>query len=337
MEKISFSQAAQYGFVFRQAREWMGDDLQRMAHDANLITTPNTTVPAEFTAYIDPLVVEILTAPKRAREIFTEQKKGDWTTSYTKWEVIEPTGKTTPYSDYADGTTSGINVNWPTREQYLFQTTITYGDRESDMSGVAKLNLASQKQKAAAGIIDIDSNKFALLGVAGKEIYGILNDPNIPAAITAAAVGTGDSTYWADKSTVQIYNDILALFAELVSQSKGLIDVHTPLKLCMSPNMSVNLGSATGFNVNVQDMIEKYFDNISVVTVPELSSSSAGETMLMIAPEVNATPTGFIGFSEKLISSRVVPELSNFRQKFVSTTYGGVILQPFAIAQMTGI
>ena len=110
------------------------------------------------------------------------------------------------------------------------------------------MNLASAKQRAAATVLDIDGNKFALLGVAGKEVYGILNDPNLPAAITAAAVGTGDSTKWEDKTTVQIYNDILALFSELVAQSAGLIDQNTPLRLCLSPGMSVKLGAATGLN-----------------------------------------------------------------------------------------
>jgi len=335
---IPFSQVEQLGFHFPGARAWMEKGREaEMARDAALITTGNTTVPAELTAYIDPQVVEILTAPRRAREIFPEMKKGDWTTSYAKWRVDELTGSTQPYSDYADGTTSGVNSNWPTRQQYLFQTSITYGDLETAASGVARMNLASAKQRAAATVLDIDGNKFALLGVNGKEVYGILNDPNLPAAITAAAVGTGNSTKWEDKSTVQIYNDILALFSELVSQSAGLIDQNTTLRLCLSPGMSVKLGAATGFNVSVLDMVKKYFADITIVTVPELASLAAGETVLLVAPEVNGTPSGYIGYSEKMMAGRIVPELSAFKQKFVSSTYGGVILQPFAIAQMTGV
>ena len=192
---ISFQKAKQYGFHFPGARAWMATDSKgrvtnasELAQDAALITTPNTTVPAEFLAYIDPMVVEILTAPRRAREIFPEQKKGDWTTAYTKWRMEEITGSTQPYTDYANGTTSGVNFEWATRQQYLFQTSITYGDLETAMAGEAKINLASSKQRAAATVIDIDANKFALNGVAGRNIYGILNDPNLPVAITAAAV-----------------------------------------------------------------------------------------------------------------------------------------------------
>lgn len=335
--EISFSQAAQYGFNFPQARAWMDGDKNALARDAALITQPNTTVPAELLAYIDPMVVEIMTAPRRAREIFPEMKKGDWTTPYAKWRMDEVTGTSQPYSDYANGTTSGVNSQWATRQQYVFQTSITYGDLEVAMSGVAKLDLAAAKQRAAATVLDIDANKFALNGVAGREVYGILNDPNLPSAITAAATGTGGSTKWEDKTTQNIYNDVLALFSELATQSAGLIDQNAALKLCLSPAMNVMLGAATDFNVSVLDMIRKFFPNITIVVVPELASTSAGETVMLLAEEVNGTPTGYIGFGEKLRAGRIIPDMSSFRQKYTSTTYGGVVLQPFAIASMTGI
>ena len=165
----TFEQAKRYGFIFPGARMWATpENRARIAQDAALITTPNTTVPAELLAYIDPMVIEILTAPRRAREIFGEEKKGDWTTPYMKWRVDEMTGKTEPYSDYANGTTSGVNSEWQTRVQYVFQTSITYGDFEVDMSSTAKVNLAVSKQRAAANVIDIDQNRFYLLGVAGN-------------------------------------------------------------------------------------------------------------------------------------------------------------------------
>lgn len=334
----TFEQVAALGFIFPGARMWASkENMARIAQDAALITTPNTTVPAEFLAYIDPMVIEIMTAPRRAREIFGEEKKGDWTTPYAKWRVDEITGSTQPYSDYANGTTSGVNSEWQTRPQYVFQTSITYGDMEVAMSSAAKVNLATSKQRAAARVIDIDQNKFYLLGVQGREIYGILNDPNLPASITAATTGAGGSTKWADKTTTQIYNDILALFAQLTEQSSGLIDKDTPLKLCLSPEMSVRLGAATDFNVSVLDMLTKYFRNLQIVTVPELHSATAGETVMLIAPEVAGQKTGLLAFGEKIRAGRIVPDMSSMRQKFVGSTYGGIVLQPYAFASMTGM
>lgn len=59
--------------------------------------------------------------------------------------------------------------------------------------------------------------------------------------------------------------------------------------------------------------------------------------MFLIAPEVNGQRTGTLAFGEKMRAGRVVPDLSSFRQKFVGTTYGGIVLMPFAFAQVTGM
>lgn len=334
----TFEQVAALGFIFPGARMWATrENMPRIAQDAALVTTPNTTVPAELLAYIDPTVIEILTAPRRAREIFNEEKKGDWTTPYMKWRVDEITGSTQPYSDYGNGASSGINSEWQTRQQYVFQTVTSYGDMEEALSSQARVNLAASKQRAAAQVIDIDANKFYLRGVKCKEIYGILNDPNLPASISAAASGTGGSTKWENKTTTQIYNDILALFAQLSEQSSGIIDKDTPLKLVLSPEMGVKLGAATDFNVSVLDMLTKYFSALTVVTLPEMHSTTAGETVMLVAPEAGGQETGVLPYGDKIRAGRIVPELSSFKQKFTASTYGGLIRQPWAVASMTGM
>lgn len=337
-KEITFEQAKRYGFTFPGARAWIDKrNIAPLAQDAALITTPNSTVPAEFLAYIDPDVVEILTAPRKAREIFDEARRGDWTSSYEKWRVDEAVGKTEPYADYAHGTTANINSEWLTRQQYVFQTSITYGDYECAATSAVKIELAAEKQRSAAQVIDIDYNRFALLGVAGRNIYGILNDPNLPPAITASPTGVGGSTRWQDKTAPQIYDDCLTLFNELVKQSQGFIDRNSPLKLCLSPSMAVKLGASTDFNVSVFDMLNKYFSNLTIVNLPELSTRPSGDTAMMIASEVAGKQTGYIGYSEKIMAGRVIPDLSSFSQKYVSTTYGAIIKYPLAVSSMIGI
>lgn len=49
-----------------------------------------------------------------------------------------------------------MNSEWQTRVQYVFQTSITYGDFEVDISSTAKVNLVASKQRAAANAIDVD-------------------------------------------------------------------------------------------------------------------------------------------------------------------------------------
>jgi hypothetical protein len=337
MSNPSFEQVKQYGIIFNGARHWITPgSIPRLAQDAALITSPNSTVPAELLAYVDPTIIEILTAIRNAREVFSEEKRGDWTTPYMKWRANEVAGNTAAYSDFGHSGTSGTNYEWHTREQYRFQTVTQYGDLEADMASEAKINLAADKQRAAATIIDIDSNKFYLLGVKGREIYGLLNDPNLNPAIAAAPAGAKGSTKWADKTTQQRYRDILNLFARLVSQTQGLVSEQDELILTISPSARVLLGDATDFNVSVMKMLETYFSKLKLVSLPQLSGPS-GETIQLIAPKVAGMETGLLGFGEKMRAGRIVPDLSSFSQKFTATTYGAVIRIPVAIAQMTGI
>lgn len=338
----TFDEARAMGFVFDAygnfPRTWnIKENKTPMAMDAVLATIPNTTVPAEFLAYVDPRVIDIVTRPRKAREIFNEVQKGDWTTPYAKWRVQEMTGSTQPYTDYGQSRTSGVNYNWVTREQYVFQTLIEYGDFEEAVSAGARISLSADKQRAAAYVIEVDSNYFALFGVAERDIYGILNAPNLSAAITPLPSGTGGAVEWTAKTTQEIYNDILALFSQLVEQGMGHFDQTTPMTLVISPAAAVQLGKATDYNKSVQDMLDKYFSSLKIVTLPELADDASGQSILLIADNVEGQTTGELGFSERLRAGRIIPDISSFAQKWTSTTYGAIIYYPFAIAQMRGI
>lgn len=343
MKRPSFNELQDYGFHFRvpngvPPRGWIcKDNIGVLANDAQLVTVPNTAVPAELSSYLDSRIIDIVIRPLKARGIFTEAQKGDWTTSHAKFRVNELTGSTQPYSDFGNSRTSGVNYNWITREQYIFQTLIEYGDYEEAASSVAKIQLAADKQRSAAHVIDVDSNLFYLLGVAGRNIYGLLNTPNLPAAISPLPTGTGGSVLWARKNTQAIYDDILALFEQLVKQGDGWIDQSSGLTLVISPASSVLLGKATDYNISVQDMLNKYFTNLKIVTLPELADEKTGESIMLIADEMSGNPTGELGFSDKIRAGRIIPDVSSFRQKWTSTTYGAIIYYPFAIATMRGI
>lgn len=319
-------------------RGWIDrNEIDTLAHDAALVTMANSTVPAELLAYYDPRIIDIVTRPRKAREIFSEVQKGDWTTPFAKFRVNELTGSTQPYTDFGQSRTSGVNYNWITRQQYVFQTLIEYGDLEEAVSAAAKIQLAADKQRSAAHVIDVDANLFYLLGVQGMEIYGLLNNPGLSAAIAPLPSGQGGSIAWADKNTQQIYNDILALHEHLVSQGDGWIDQTSGLTLVVSPAAAVALGKATDYNVSVQDMLHKYFSSLKIVTLPEMADDTAGESVMLIADTMSGNPTGELAFSNKIRAGRIVPDVSSFRQKWVSTTYGAIIYYPQAIATMRGV
>lgn len=330
----------QYGIVFDTGAPIRGilanDSIDQLANDAAMVTAANSGIPVEFTSYIDPMVIPILTATRGAREIFGEAKKGDWTTSYARFQTSEITGEVEAYTDYGQGGASDVNPTFPVRTQYIYQTNIRYGDREVDVASRARLQLAADKQRAAATVIDIASNKFALYGVAGLEIYGLLNDPNLPTAVSPLP-NADTKTLWAEKSTKEIYEDVLYLFGKMADRGAGHIDANTELVLATSPATQVQLGKATDFNISARQMLETYFPKIRFVALPELATATSGTSILLVAPTIEGLPTAQIGFSEKFRAMRLIPESSSFHQKFVGSSYGTIIYRPFAIGTMTGV
>lgn len=330
----------QYGIIFDTGAPIRGilanDSIDQLANDAAMVTAANSGIPVEFTSYIDPMVIPILTATRGVREIFGEAKKGDWTTSYARFQTSEITGEVEAYTDYGQGGASDVNPTFPVRTQYIYQTNIRYGDREVDVASRARLQLAADKQRAAATVIDIASNKFALYGVAGLEIYGLLNDPNLPASFTPLP-NAASETQWADKSTKEIYEDVLYLFGKMADRGAGHIDANTELVLATSPATQVQLGKATDFNISARQMLETYFPKIRFVALPELATAAEGTSILLVAPTIEGLPTAQIGFSEKFRAMRLIPESSSFHQKFVGSSYGTIIYRPFAIGKMTNV
>lgn len=317
----------------------------RMANDAALTTTANAGVPAALVQFMDPAITEILLSAVNAKKLAPELKKGDWVDRYYRFPVAEYTGDVTPYSDHGENVASDVNAEYPERENFLFQTVIRYGDLEMATSARARLSLASEKQKAAAIVLNKAHNKFSLFGVAGKKTYGLLNDPNLPATISPATATIGGSTYttWADKAANDpqgaanwIYSDVLKLYSALAAANGALIDTSTPIKLAVSNARVSYLSIPNQFGLTALKMLQDNFPALEIVQLPELSTAS-GEWALMIVPEVMGTPTAELGYSEKMRMGRVIAELSAFKQKAVGGSWGAIVKRPSLIKIMTGI
>ena len=306
-----------------------------MAMDAALLTTPNAGIPVELLTFFDNRAIEILMAKRAATQIFNEVKAGTRADLVRKFRVEEKTGYTQPYSDYANNGKADVNFNFPARENYLFETTIAYGDQEVAETSRAKISLVSSKQAAAATAIAVDMNKFYMRGVAGLQNYGILNQPNLPSAIVAKNGAAGTAT-WSTKTGTEIYNDIVALMSDIASRTEGNVDQSTKYKLVVGPSSNAELNKLNAFGTEtVLTLIKRNFPNLEVVVAPEYDDST--KKIQLIALDVDGTPTGEMAFSEKLIAGRLIPDLSSYRQKFMAGTYGCVVYRPVLVSTMTGI
>ena len=304
-----------------------------MAADAQptLITTSNAGVPAYMTNYLVPELIRVVVTPMKCAEIVgSEIKRGSWVDKTMQFGIVESTGEVTSYGDNNENGSVGVNLNWEPRDAYLYQTVTQWGELELETAGTARVDLAAQKNIAAALVLNKFQNKSYFFGVAGLRNYGLLNDPSLLAPISPA-VGT-----WAAQDAQAIYTDIQRLYAKLVTQTKGLIERDSPMTLALSPASESNFTKTNVYNVNVSDQIKKNFPNLRVEVAIEYATTS-GELVQLIANNLDGQQTAECAFNEKLRAHAVVVGLSNFKQKKTGGTFGTIIKQPAAIAQLLGV
>ncbi|HWE98831.1 MAG TPA: major capsid family protein [Caulobacteraceae bacterium] len=353
----------EFGIVIPEARAYLPAELKRdwsagaamdaiMAMDAQptLTTAANAGIPAMLTTFIDPDVLRIPFAPLKMSMILgSERKKGDWTVLTAMFPMVETTGDTTSYGDFNNAGSSGANINWPQRQSYHAQTIIQYGEREIAMAATAGVNLAVEKQTGAVNALNQLQNKTYAFGVRGLQCYGLLNDPNLTAAIQPGPKAYNAQAHgpWITSGVVtatpnEVYNDVVSLFIQLVTQTDGIIELdrENKLVLALAPDVAVAFTAANSFNVQVRDLLEKSFPNLRIETAVQYDSGVSGlsgNLAQLICEDVLGQETGYCAFTEKLRMHPLVVGMSNWMQKLSQGTWGAVIRQPFAIAQMLGL
>ncbi|MCM6996535.1 DUF2184 domain-containing protein [Enterobacter asburiae] len=333
--------SGKYGIILPGAKDYLKPDFAenfQMAMDAQptMVTANNAGIPAYFTNYVDPELIRVLVTPMKAAEIIGEVKKGDWTTLTAQFPIVESTGETSSYGDFNNNGMTAANVNWVPRQSYHYQTHTRWGERELDMYGAARIGYAAELNVASALVLNKFQNKSYFFGIDGLMNYGLLNDPSLTASITPNATGTGGAVTWSTKDGQAVYDEIVKLYGQLVSQTKGLIERTDPMTLAMSPSAEVNLTKTNMYNVNVSDLLKKNFPNLRVETAVEYSTD-AGELVQLIADRLGEQDTAYAAFTEKMRAHAVVVEESSWKQKKSGGTWGAIIRQPLGIASMIGV
>ena len=329
-----------FGIVFPGATDYLPEEFRAdcgLAMDAAgpLVTVSNAGIPGYLLNYIDPELVRVLTTPMQGAVILGESKKGDWTTLAATFPVVESTGEVSSYGDFNNNGQANANANFPQRQSYHYQTMTEWGERQLDMYGAAKINYAAELNIAGALVLNKFQDNSYFFGIDGLQNYGLLNDPNLSAPV--APISVGGVTLWSGKDGQAIYDDISQrLFAQLVSQTRGVVTRRDKLKLCMSPEIEVNLTKTNQYNVNVTDQLAKNFPNLTIVTAVQYATG-AGQLVQLIADSVEGQNVGTAAFTEKMRAHAIVRETSSFKQKKSQGTWGAIIKVPMAIAGMTGV
>lgn len=311
---------------------------------------PNAALPWMLTAAIDPEVVRVIFSPLDFADILGERKAGDWTEQTRFFPIVEATGEVSSYDDFVNNGRAGANFNYPQLQSYLFQTTVNYGELQIARAGLAKINWVSELQTAAANVLNRFQNLSYAWGQNGLQCYGIMNNPFISAALTPATKawgGTGWFNNGAPAATAnEVYNDIVSMVTQLVAQTNGAISIKDPMTLVMSPQSEIAMTFANSFGVYVEALLKKGYPNLKVKTAPQYGQqssinpqgySSAGNVLQLIIDKIDGQQTAYAAYNEKLRTHKIIPDLSSWKQKQTSGTWGTVLRMPIGVVTMIGV
>jgi hypothetical protein len=339
---MKLNQLREYGIVLAHDAQLLTPEVkakfmgQLLAMDAAgpMVTVPNTGIPQMLTNYFDPRVIEVLVSPMNSELLYPALQKGDWTDRTITFMSVETVGETATYGDYSENGQSGHNANFPQRQSYGFQTNTQWGDEQMAVAAKARLNYAQRQQIASALILRKKENAINLLGVAGLQNYGLMNDPALITPV-APTTGVGGNT-WALKVSDEIYADFVLLWANLIAQGGGLINTKTPVKVGIPNIVEQNLTKQNTYGQVLKDRLKLAYPNMTIETIPEFATSG-GNLVQMIAENVEGQPTGELGYAERMRAHGVVRHSSYFSEKKSGRNWGAVIYYPNFIAQMLGV
>jgi hypothetical protein len=259
---------------------------------------------------------------------------------------MELTGEAALYGDYTNIPLSSWNPNFERRTVLRWEQGIEVGLLEDARSARVRINSAAEKRSAAAISLDIRRNSVGFYGFNGgaNRTYGFLNDPSLPAYITAANTGTGPSTLWSTKTFLNITADIRGMFARLQAASQDVIDVEkSATTLALATNVYQYLSVTSDFGISVRQWLRETYPKCRVESAPELNLANGGANVAYLyadsvddggsdggATWVQMVPSKFqaLGTEKKA---------KGYLEDFSNATAGVMVKRPYAIQRLTGI
>lgn len=311
-----------------------------------LVTTASISNPIQFLQSWLPGFVRIMTAARKIDEILGVTTAGKWDDEEVIQGVLEPLREAVPYGDFTNIPLASWNVNFERRTVLRWEMGFGVGLLEDARSARVRINNAAEKRSAAALALDIIRNKIGFFGYNGgnNRTYGFLNDPSLPAYVTAAATGTGSTTTWSTKTFLNITADIRGMFARLQAASKDTVDVeNSPTTFVVATSVNQYFTVTSDFGISVRQWLRETYPKCRVVSAPELDAANGGANVAyLFADKVDdGGSDGGATFAQivpaKFQALGTEKRAKGYIEDFSNATAGIFVKRPFAIQRLSGI
>lgn len=322
------------------------DDIQRLgigfaAMDSGLVGNAVTTgyVPAETLQTWMAGTIRAITTPVDIDFIVGITTVGNWHDEEINVRTEEALGTAQLYGDSANIPLAGNNPGYESRQVVRFEQGFSVGTLERRRLGAAGFDQDTSKRRAVAASLDATRNAVGWSGVAGTTTYGLLNDPNLPAALSQTGGVTWDSGLTFDEAVA----DFVALRNALDNQMGiALRDDATYLFVLPGGYRGfMNLYNTAG-TLSFGGWLKENYPNLRVEYAAKLKDASATNKDLayLIAENVanldestvdSATVTQLVPARYEVIGSETRPK--EYVETASNALAGVMVLRPWAVAR----
>lgn len=311
------------------------ETLKGYAADAAL-ALGDANIPAyiQFFQYFRPEVIKTLYRGRTAKQAFGVDTMGDWTTEQIVAQTLEYTGSVAPYDDFSMPPLTSYNIGWIKRGVARFEIGTEVTKLEEAIAAKMRQNAKQLKHDAAILNIDIFENDVFWRGLNNgvDKVYGVLNEPGLPAATTAAVDPMDDAT-----TVKQIQSMINGWIQKLATNLQGNLDVSKDkIRLLLPLAWSTALSIATDqFGWSAKKWLEENYKNVEISFHVELDTAGAsGQPLAMVfAPEVAGVGMKTISLMQtsalRLIGA--IPTLKGYQEAYSGSVAGALVACPLAV------
>jgi hypothetical protein len=311
-----------------------------------LQTAPSISTPVQFLQEWLPGFVEIITGARKIDTLIGIQTVGSWEDEQIVQGVKELTAAAQPYGDYTNIPEASWNTNWVYRTVVRFEQGLMCSVLEEARAGRINVDSSGAKRNSCMLSLEIQRNAIGFNGfnAGDNNTYGFLNDPNLSNYHTVAENAASSSTEWANKSFLEICNDIRTAIAGLRQGSQDQIDPEElPLTLALATAVVDYLSTVSDFGISVREWMRQAYPTIRVVSAPELTGANSDANVgYLYADRINDASTDggstwIQAVPAKFLALGVERLAKGFKEDYSNATAGAMCKRPWGVYRMTGI
>src|SRR5690554_685553 len=205
---------------------------------------------------------------------------GNWEDEAIRLRLEEGAGQAELYGDNTNIPLADIRTTVESRGIARFELGFRTGLLEAARMSAAGFDAMNSKRRAVQDALDVNRNAIGFKGFNSDDtnVYGLLNDPNLPAYNTYTETGEGFSNVaWASGTFDSLTKDFAAMFKQIVTQSGGHVQKNAAMVFVIPTNLMNILDQMHATTaVTVGEWIAKNYPNVRIENTPEFSSASGG-------------------------------------------------------------